>query len=194
MRKRVCLLWIALFASCCFALAAEAQSCPAQLHLNGKVRRYTGRYVNRAFGFSTQLPGGLAGLDADDPSYQRGFAVALPKDQGTVWVFAESNSADFGQPQAAAEAAIHYLGTRAEHMLPANYVKEKIASHPAERVSAEFQCAGSKERFGYTAIMAMDTDRRFVYSIVWEGRLIDSNSADTILQSLQSSWRFLVPR
>ncbi len=194
MKKLLLWLCIAVLASLGFAVVARGEACPARPDLGDKTRSYMGQYENFAYGFATRIPAGLTGLDSDDPSYQRGFTIALPNDGGSIWVYAETNSADFSAAQAAARSSIHDLGLRAKLAAPAIYTPLQIGGHQAERAIASFRCGNDAAAYGYTAILALSADRRFVYNILWEGRLRDQKSAAAVLQALEASWKFLVPR
>ena len=65
-----------------FAAALSAQSrdaCPIHLSIPGagSQRTYTGEYRNSSYGFSVMIPHALAGVDADNLAYQKGFIIAL---------------------------------------------------------------------------------------------------------------------
>lgn len=177
-----------------YAPIVQGAACPFKVDPGEKSRHYLGRYDNKAYGFSTRIPAGLVGVDSDDPSYQRGFVIVLPKDQGTVSIFAERNSAEFGSALEAAQAAVHYLEGRTEHVISPTFSDDRIGSRSASRVSAEFRCPGRDEHYGFVAVLAVDTNKQFVYTLAWEGPLAGLAPAENILGSLQKSWRFSLPQ
>jgi hypothetical protein len=78
--------------------------------LLGPRREYSGRYDNRAYGFSVLIPQGFKGNDEDDPLYQRGFGVILgPAPLGYIDVGAEVNSLEETDPRSAIDRMLGYM-------------------------------------------------------------------------------------
>ena len=184
---------IALFAALLLftvPASAEAGTCPWQPQFGPDARTYTGHYQNLSYGFSTDIPSGLVGIDNNDPEYQRGFSFLLGE-RGNMSVFAEPNSAGFDQPQSAAKTRTGYLRKHVAQFASVRYTSLSMASRPATQAVVEFTCPGTGERYESISIFSLDRDKEFLYTLTWQGKSTDAASAAKIIRHLEEAWRFV---
>ncbi len=136
----------------------------------------------------------MVGLDGNDPSYQRGFTLFLPDNGGTIWVYGEVNSEDTKDLRSLAATRIDDLSKESGVVASAKYNRLHMDGHIGEHVSAEFRCALDLQAYGYLADFAMDRSRRFLYTILWEGPVAGTSSAEQTLGALERAWRFIPAR
>lgn len=177
-----------------FVPCVFGQTCPTRPDVGSKPRRYAGFYENRAYGFSVVIPNGSTGFDADDPMYQRGFTIALPRDGGFLTVLAEANSAEYTNARASARELLLYLRDRTQGVFRSTLSEDLVDHHSAEQVSADFSCAGDRRLYTFLALTTMDENRRFVYTIMWEGPASSATAARDLIHEIRNSWTFIRPR
>ena len=188
MRRRaiaVCLLF-----GCLKSIEGEDKECPAQLHLNGDLWKYRSRYNNPAYGYSTQIPDGLTGVDPKNPFYQKGFSI-LPLAGGYLTVYAEVNSALYRSADAAAKDNLSDLKSEVDSISSVKYQPIQLGSRPAAQSTVIFHCQGLKETYTDISIFALNSTGRFVYTITWQGPQTGKVPAEKAIRSIEGSWRFL---
>ena len=172
---------------------AAPKECPAQLHLGADLWRYTGQYKNGAYGYSTQIPNGLTGLDQKNAFYQKGFAI-LSLGGGFLAVDAEPNSPLFKASGAAAKENVSELQSEFGPLISTQYRSVTLASRPAVESTVVFHCPGSKESYTDISLFALNPGKRFVYSLTWQGPQTGQALGRKTLESLQQTWKFLIPQ
>lgn len=174
--------------------AAYGATCPNHPELGPKLRNYTGIYKNPAFGYTTRLPQGTTGLDTDNPEYQRGFVVILPQEGGTLSVYAETNSSELKTPTAASMADLEYLRADIPQISAIHKATMHLDSHPAAEITAQFKCSNDLHTYQHIAVFSLGTNRRFLYTLTWEGPTARAAEAATLIHALERSWKFIPTR
>ncbi len=173
-------------------LPAQKDPCPSKPDFGKNARAYTGSYKNPAYGYSTQIPFGLVGLDYNNPDYQKGFTILFPKNNGALSVYAEPNSALYRKPEAAAKGESGYLASESL-AVSRHYQSSHIASRPATQSTVLFSCPGDKNSYEAISIFTLNPGGRFLYNLTWQGKASAAASATKIMQALEASWQFLAP-
>ncbi len=184
---------ICLLFACLENMEAEDKECPPQLHFSGDLWKYTSQYKNLAYGYATQIPAGLVGVDQKNPFYQKGFSI-LSLGGGYLTVYAEVNSTLYRDPQAAAKDDLVDLKSGVDSISSVNYHPIELASRPAVQSTVVFHCRGKKETYTDISIFVLNPTRRFVYTITWQGPQTGKVPGAKAIQSIEQSWRFLTPQ
>lgn len=156
-------------------------------------RTYAGKYLNDAYGFSVQIPRNLVGRDVNNPLYQRGFTIVFDDPDESISVYADVNSLEW---QSVDKAAMGYAGffTKDQKVQSATSEQTDLGGRRAIMIETRFLCHKSSTRYASILIVTLSLDRRFIYSLRWEGRLEEEDGGRKILKSLVSSWRFREPK
>ena len=174
------------------SVRAQKDGCLSRPSFGKEARTYTGLYKNPAYGYMTQIPAGLIGLDDNNPDYQKGFTILFPKDNGTLSVYAEANSSLYTEPQAAAKAESKYL-TPETSIVSRRYQSFRVASRPAAQSIMLFHCPGVDTSYEVISVFTLNPGNRFLYTLTWQGKKSASASATRAMQALETSWRFITP-
>jgi hypothetical protein len=157
-------------------------------------RRYSGGYENLAYGFKVSIPSRFVGFDVDNPLYQRGFTLLFPDSQESITVYADINSLDWRSVTEAATGYTKVFTDQAAKVLSENRKHSLLGRRDAIQDAADYSCGDNQTPFSSITIVSLSPDKRFVYTLRWEGKKNERAAGKKALQELVSSWRFFAPK
>jgi hypothetical protein len=168
--------------------------CPASPDATALTRKYSGEYENFAYGFRVSIPDPFIGRDGDNPLYQRGFPLLFPDSQESIAVYVDINSLEWRSVTETATGYAKAFAGQAAKMV-SEYRKHTLLGHrDAIQDTADYLCGGGETLFSSITIVSLSRDKRFVYTLRWEGKKDERAAGNEVLQKLVSSWRFFAPR
>jgi hypothetical protein len=171
-----------------------AWSCdfPPKGILQGPRREYSGRYENRAYGFSVLIPQGVKGYDEDDPLYQRGFGVILgPAPLGYIDVGAEVNSLEETDPRSAVERMLGYMRKDGKRLITTRTTGYRLDTLPGQRSVVFYLCPKGATEFVDDSTVAISPDGRFLFQIRLQTTAARYQRDRAVLEKMLSSRKFI---
>lgn len=141
-----------------------------------------------------QIPRDFVGRDVDNPLYQRGFTIVFDDPDESISAYADTNSLEWNSVDKVAKEYARYLAEGTDKVLLTNSEATQLGGRRAVIVETRFLCHGSSTPYASILIATLSLDKRFTYSLRWEGKVEEEESGRQILKSLSSSWRFRRPK
>jgi len=150
---------------------------------------FRGTYANEAWGYSLEIPPGLAGYNPS-AGPQHGFGIILGRRQGYILVNGEANSLEYEDPAEAAVAELRSLVEEKSRIVSARITPVNLGKLKASQLVVTYTCEGSAERYVLVATYALGPKKTPLYEI-W----LDSSEARHpdyrgVLDSMLKSWRY----
>jgi len=168
--------------------------CPASPDSTTLTRSYSGEYKNLAYGFKVSIPSPFIGRDVDNPLYQRGFTLLFPDSQESISVYADVNSLDWRSTPEAEAGYTRAFTDQAAKVFSETRTQSQLGHQNAIEEAAEYSCGKMQGTFASITIVSLSLDKRFVYTIRWEGKKSERDEGSKVLHQLVSSWRFFTPK
>ena len=140
------------------------------------------------------IPHALAGVDADNPAYQKGFIIALKNPERTVSVFADTNSLEYPTAKAAAEGELGLFKQQGLGIEDERIVGTELVGRPASTLSFQYRCSAQEPTYEHVEVVAISPDRQYVYTITWDGADDQDTLDQRMIAELKRSWRYFPPK
>jgi hypothetical protein len=192
--SKLILSFILVCMSATVAQTAAFAQCPASPEAAALIRRYSGEYENFAYGFKVSIPSPFVGRDVDNPLYQRGFTLLFPDSQESITVYADVNSLDWRNVREAAAGYTKAFTDQATEVFSETRTQSQLGHQNAIEDAAEYSCGESQSAFASITVVSLSPDKRFIYTLRWEGKRNKRDEGRKVLGQLVSSWKFFTPR
>jgi hypothetical protein len=153
---------------------------------------YRSRYVNLSYEYTVVIPKGLTAYDGRDEPNHQGFWLALGKSpQSFIFVRGEPNSFEYATSRDAATKSLAFLRQAGKNVESEKISEAHLGTLNAARLEAIYTCLGSADRHRLSAIVAISTDKRFLYELELYSPANRSESDRAVLDQIIKSWKVL---
>ncbi len=136
------------------------------------------------------IPHGLAGVDGNNPAYQKGFIIALKNPERTVSVFADTNSLEYLNAKAAAGGELGLFKQQGLRVEGEQIVGAELGGRPAATLSFQYRCSTQEPAYAHFEVVAISPDGQYVYTITWDGAADQDRLDQWLITELKRSWRY----
>jgi hypothetical protein len=155
---------------------------------------YRGRYVNREYQYSVRVPKGLTAYDGRSEANHQGFGLALGEPpQSYIFVGGEHNSLEYDVSREAAKQKAEWLRKERKTVESETISESHLGPLGAVLLEAIYTCPGSTDRYMLSSVMALSSDKRFIYALELYSPANRYESDRAVLNRILKSWT-VMPR
>lgn len=150
---------------------------------------YHGRYVNRTYEYSVVIPAQYTAYDVPDPANHQGFGLVLSKmPQTYIFVRGEPNSLEYQTLREAIGQITEWLRQKGRKAVSQMVTDSHLGPLDAVLVETSYTCSGSPQTYSLTSVLALSTNRRFLYTVELYSKANQYKHYRAVLNRIRRSW------